>query len=317
MSPSEHVESRIFRLMAEYSIDVLCRISMDLHCTYCSPSATKTLGWSTEEMLALFPLRLIHEEDKGRIRMAHQRLMDDPDCENSPATARVRAKDGSYLWFEFNARLLRDLGENAPWQVLLNMRDISERKLLEQRLEALALTDGLTGIGNRRSFDQEMQRVAAQNGYEGRRISLILLDVDHFKAFNDAYGHLVGDDCLRTLADALASSLISVGGFVARYGGEELVAIVTSADPGGDVQLAECLRHHVEQLRIPHQGNAAHGSVVTVSVGVATAVEQSGGSITDLRSGLLQAADAALYKSKGSGRNKVSSSLIILSPQGV
>jgi diguanylate cyclase (GGDEF)-like protein/PAS domain S-box-containing protein len=314
MSPSEHMESRSFRLMAEYSIDVLCRVAMDLHCTYCSPSATKALGWSTTEMLALFPLGLIHDDDKSRVRVAHQRLMDDPHCENSPATARVRAKDGNYIWFEFNARLLRDLDNDTPWQVLLNMRDITERKMLEQRLEALALTDGLTGIGNRRFFDQEIYRITTETRPDQARLSIILLDVDNFKQFNDAYGHLVGDDCLRTIASTLSSCLVPVGGVVARYGGEELAAILTSIPPGCDLNLAEHVRQDVERLRIPHRGNAAHGSVVTVSIGVATAVMQSGGSIVDARSGLLQAADTALYKAKGGGRNQVSSSLVILSP---
>jgi PleD family two-component response regulator len=104
---------------------------------------------------------------------------------------------------EMNARLVRDFTTGAPKEFVTVMRDITERKILEERLSALARTDGPTGLSNRRAFDEALEREWKRTLREGSQISLLLLDIDHIKEFNDRYGNQVGDDCLRTVAAAV------------------------------------------------------------------------------------------------------------------
>jgi diguanylate cyclase (GGDEF)-like protein len=125
-------------------------------------------------------------------------------------------------------------------------------------------------------------------------------DIDHFKAFNDAYGHQKGDECLKAVAQTLRHALHRPGDLCARYGGEEFGVILPGTDGEGARGVAEGLRAAVEALAIPHGGSSA-GPMVTISVGVATAFPQQGGSGTSL----LEAADQALYQSKHAGRNRV------------
>ena len=110
-------------------------------------------------------------------------------------------------WIEINPRLIRDAVTDAPLEAVLVMRDVTERKLLEEQLSAMAMTDGLTGLANRRAFDEALEREWRRTLREGAQMSLLLLDIDHFKEFNDLNGHQVGDDCLRAVAAATAGAV--------------------------------------------------------------------------------------------------------------
>ena len=307
------LERESFRLMAESSVDVLCRITLDVRCTYCSPSCLRVFGWTTEEMKELFPRDLTHPDDIPIVKAAHARLLHEEGCDNSPATTRVRRKDGSYLWAEVNSRLMRDPVNNAPWQVLLNLRDISERKLLEEKLEQLTLTDSMTRLGNRRAFDDALHREWSRALHNGIPLSLLFLDVDRFKHFNDSYGHQVGDDCLCILAGCIAKLANRPGDLAARYGGEEMALLLPGTDALTAARIADDLRSSIQALHLPHRENIEHGSHVTVSIGVATALSHLGGRANTC-TGLLQAADSALYKAKHNGRNRVESSLLLTPP---
>jgi diguanylate cyclase (GGDEF)-like protein len=173
-----------------------------------------------------------------------------------------------------------------------------------------ALTDGLTGLANRRAFDEALDREWRITLRQGTQISLLLLDIDCFKGFNDKYGHQVGDDCLRAVASALATSLLRPGDITARYGGEELAVILPDTDGPGAIEVAERIRANVQALSIPHETNNAGNYLVSVSVGVATAISLVGGTMT-MPEGLLTAADTALYKAKQEGRNRVASALLL------
>jgi diguanylate cyclase (GGDEF)-like protein len=131
-------------------------------------------------------------------------------------------------------------------------------------------------------------------------MSLLLIDVDHFKAFNDAYGHQIGDDCLRSIGTELKAAALRPGDIVARYGGEELAIILTEADTSAAATVAERARRAIEALGIPD--GFRQGGVVTVSVGAATALARSGGTAGAPES-LLSSADRALYAAKDAGRN--------------
>jgi diguanylate cyclase (GGDEF)-like protein len=136
-----------------------------------------------------------------------------------------------------------------------------------------------------------------------------LLDLDHFKQFNDAYGHQVGDDCLRTVAAALKGAVRATD-IAARYGGEELAAILPSTDSAGALDAAEKVRSAIEALRLTHPGNPEGRSWMTASVGAATALARCGGTMR-MPESLLLAADTALYKAKREGRNRVECALLM------
>ncbi|WP_434133247.1 diguanylate cyclase [Sporomusa sphaeroides] len=177
---------------------------------------------------------------------------------------------------------------------------LEELENANRELSRLSSLDGLTGIANRRHFeriyDMEWRR-AARTGSE---LSVLFLDLDFFKYYNDTYGHQEGDDCLKQVAAAAGQVLKRPGDLVARYGGEEFVVILPETSIAGAVEVAEAIRQAIERCNIPHSASpvAAH---VTVSVGVA------GGLVTqaDKPSDFIARADKALYEAKHSGRNRV------------
>jgi diguanylate cyclase (GGDEF)-like protein len=204
----------------------------------------------------------------------------------------------------------------ALYRWWLRRHRLNEGRLLEQvqertqelqeanrKLERMASVDSLTGIANQRRFrkalDQEWRRAVRQ----GAPLALMLVDIDFFKAYNDTYGHLQGDRCLVQVATALAETLNRGGDLVARYGGEEFVAILSETDAEGARRSGERVRQAVEDLAVEHRRSAV-SPWVTVSVGVA-ATEPIAAAPFDAADRLLGEADAALYASKRSGRNRV------------
>jgi diguanylate cyclase (GGDEF)-like protein len=159
--------------------------------------------------------------------------------------------------------------------------------------------DGLTGVHNRRHFDERLATEWARAARSGQPLSVVLLDVDLFKRYNDRHGHLAGDDCLRQVAAALQANLRRPADLVARYGGEEFVCLLPDTALAGAVKLAEQLGTAVQALHIEH-GDSTVAPVVTVSLGVCTQDDHLPGSAADL----LRAADAQLYRAKSEGRNR-------------
>ena len=171
---------------------------------------------------------------------------------------------------------------------------------MTEQLKHLATTDSLTGLLNRRAFDEALERELTRSTRERTPISLLLIDVDRFKAFNDYYGHPAGDGCLRAISQCIRSVLRRPGDLVARYGGEEFVVILPNTDEDGAFTIASLLRTSLRELQLEHVGSEK--KVVTVSVGIA-----SYGGLVDRRRGteLLARADEALYDAKAAGRDRV------------
>ncbi len=167
-------------------------------------------------------------------------------------------------------------------------------------LQQLSLVDALTGVANRRRFDDSLDTEWRRSIRSREPIALLLVDVDSFKDYNDCYGHLRGDDCLRRVARELDAGVQRAGDLVARYGGEEFAIVLPGVDDAAARRLAEALRERVEALDIPHRRSAT-GPRITVSVGVGVAVATSAAS----PAGLIAAADQALYAAKAGGRNRV------------
>lgn len=178
------------------------------------------------------------------------------------------------------------------------------RKLDEANRELMRLSsaDGLTGIANRRRFDETLLKEWRRCAREARPLALLLIDVDFFKPFNDNYGHQAGDECLKAVARALSQTLHRPSDLAARYGGEEFAVILPGTDEAGALAVAEALRAAVQQMGITHRYSEV-APVVTISVGLACATPKPGDETGFI--GLLKDADAALYRAKSEGRNRV------------
>ena len=210
----------------------------------------------------------------------------------------------------FSRRLRAEASEQARLRdaVAASNRELEEKVLLRtaeletanQQLQALSATDGLTGLANRRAFDQQWAEEWQRASRQGVPLAVAMLDVDQFKLYNDHYGHQAGDVCLRILAQTMANTVQRSGELVARYGGEEFVIILPGLGGAEALAAMERIRAAVQGLGLPH-AKATVAGVVTISIGVASCVPQHGQDAASL----VQAADAALYQAKHQGRNKV------------
>ncbi|MGP2515634.1 sensor domain-containing diguanylate cyclase [Yersinia sp. 2545 StPb PI] len=178
--------------------------------------------------------------------------------------------------------------------------DITELKQSESILKALSQTDVLTGVANRRHFDDIYQHIWQKNQIEGGSLSVLMIDFDNFKSFNDLYGHAMGDVCLKSIVETLSKSIRGGSDILARYGGEEFIVLLAPSTLADAKAVAERMRHSIEELDIPH-GISPEGRV-TISIGVAS-VSAPGESIS--ATDLSDAADKALYRAKTTGKNRV------------
>jgi diguanylate cyclase (GGDEF)-like protein len=172
-------------------------------------------------------------------------------------------------------------------------------KMKTDQLESLAMVDGLTGIPNRRRFDEALDHEWKRALRNGTPLALIMADIDYFKAYNDNYGHGAGDQCLKAVAKALSNSISRPSDIMARYGGEEFVAVMSDADAEGAHLLADRWLARVAALVLPHQFSAV-ADHVTISVGYAALKPVQGQSPAEL----LEQADKMLYQAKEQGRNR-------------
>jgi len=217
----------------------------------------------------------------------------------------IKKKDGKARHFIITAKPLFDSRGKLVGSVEC-FQDITARKQsekaieeLNRQLEARCITDGLTGIANRRRFDEALAKEYSRHARSGAELSLIMLDIDHFKGFNDCYGHVMGDDCLRQIADVLSGCATRPLDLVARYGGEEFVCILPETGSQGAVAIAEEIRQGIIARAIPHEESSA-ADFVTASIGVVT-VRCGDGAATDV----VAQADKLLYRAKTLGRNRV------------
>ncbi len=222
-------------------------------------------------------------------------------------TREVRLNDGRTI--EARVKSARD------GTVLSLMNDVSATKAIQsqllalnEKLEALARADGLTGLLNRRAFDDALAREFLRSVRTETPLSVALVDVDHFKAYNDTYGHPQGDECLRAVGQCLRETLKRPGDVAARYGGEEFVAVLPDTDASGAAALAETFRASVRDLKIPHSGSPK--GIVTVTVGVASRIPDA----NDIPGDVVRRADKALYLGKTGGRDQVCSAPVMNRP---
>ena len=299
-----HKTAALHSLVTENSRDAILIVDRQGFPSYISPAMERLTGWKPEEMMKLGGPGLIHPEDVPRVLevMGQLRL----GAEDAMTEYRVRKRDGRYIWMETSLRAFVDPATGVASGTLNIVRDITERKRTEQELqvayravEALAVVDPLTGLANRRRLDQCLTAEWRRGLRERKPLSLLLLDADLFKSYNDTYGHVRGDSCLKQIAEAAQDVVARPGDLVARYGGEEFAVVLPDTGNEGAMRIAAEICDALRSRRLPHSLNPC--GYVTVSIGCATMVPAVGQHMASL----VEAADEALYDAKHAGRNCV------------
>jgi diguanylate cyclase (GGDEF)-like protein/PAS domain S-box-containing protein len=293
-----------YRLIAENMSDMIMVADSGLLATYVSHGSKPICGKAPDELLGRPIVDLLHPEHRPAFVAACIAVLDGQD--RPPCTLRVEDGQNGWTWIEATVRRMPGATFEDSAGLVIAARDISQRKIAEDRLaeanrqlHLLATSDALTKLGNRRRFDDAMAREwrAAERRLEP--LSLLFADVDHFKMFNDRYGHPAGDACLKKVSDALRRTIRRPTDLPTRYGGEEFAILLPNTDEEGAGYLAEKVRLAVRDMGLHHADNP-HGRV-TVSIGVATIVPRR-----DLgMETLIARADRALYAAKKDGRNLI------------
>ncbi len=292
----------IYRHLLLTAPEMITLVPFDQSSGYVSPGVEKVTGFTPEEYLRLGWLDLIHLEDR---RIA-EKVVAELKRDNLSHIMRYRVlqKTGGHRWVEATVTGYLNSEDNEVTGFVATVRDISSQKIKEEvlaaefsRISDQALMDELTGIANRRAFNKIMRSEGLRQSRSAGSLSLMLLDVDLFKFYNDRFGHLAGDACLKTLAEAIKGALRRNSDLLARFGGEEFVVVLPMTDEAGAAKVARDILGAVSAAAIPHPVSP-HG-VVTVSIGCATWPPHA---VLDQNT-LTHNADEALYCAKEAGRN--------------
>jgi diguanylate cyclase (GGDEF)-like protein/PAS domain S-box-containing protein len=307
-----------FRLLAETSSDMISRHTLEGRYLYVSPACRYLLGYEPEDLVGRTAYDFIHPDDHEAVRAAHESILERATIYT--ISYRIRHRDGHHMWFETTSRTVPGGEPDAEPEIHASSRDVTERKLAESRirelarhleeanrrlrqanlvLKELAATDPLTGVANRRELDERLVLELRRATRAEAPLSILFLDMDRFKEYNDRFGHPAGDELLVRLGGML-TRLMRSSDAVARFGGEEFVILLPETDEAGALILAEKLRSSIASTLAAR----AH---ITASLGAATARPDPDRQ-TDFRTEarrLLMDADRALYESKRAGRNRV------------
>jgi diguanylate cyclase (GGDEF)-like protein/PAS domain S-box-containing protein len=272
--------------------------------SYVGPQIESLLGWAPSSWSTIqdWVARMHPDDREATVNFCVSQSLSGVDHE---ADYRALTTDGRYVWIRDVVHVVRRNG--AVDSLIGFMFDISERKKteeellhLQKKLEELSFKDGLTGVSNRRMFDSiiEVEWGAARGTQQP--LSLILLDIDYFKQYNDFYGHLQGDECLKQVAQALQSVATRTRDFIARFGGEEFVLVLPDTDAAAAEILAERCREQIAKLGIAHERSTT-GKLLTASLGVGTTIPAPDVALKDF----IEEVDRLLYKAKNKGRDRV------------
>jgi diguanylate cyclase (GGDEF)-like protein/PAS domain S-box-containing protein len=284
-----------YRLLADNSTDAIVLRTPDGRRKYASPAFYQMIGRSPQEMGDKRLTDLLHGEprDAGRdslhrLRAGEQRVV---------GLVRISRPDGALIWLESISCAVRDDAGNIT-EIVTNMRDVTRRKVAEDELVVAAATDAMTDLANRRSFDERVASEWDRANRSRSNIAVLMIDADYFKAYNDAFGHLRGDEALKLVATCIRSNICRPGDLGARFGGEEFAVILPGIDASGALCVAEKIRHSVCEQALPHPDSPT--GTLTISIGVTSLRPEPGDDVLSL----IQAADSALYQAKRNGRNR-------------
>jgi len=298
--------SAVYKTLLESTRAIPWKIDWDSkQFAYIGPQIEALLGWapSSWESVDDWASRM-HPEDRGWVvDFCVAQSLAGVDHE---ADYRALTRDGHYVWIRDVVHVVRR-PDGTVDSLIGFMFDISERKRTEQQLislqkemEELSFRDGLTGVANRRRFDAIIELEWSNARRNRQPLSLLMMDIDYFKQYNDRYGHLEGDACLKRVARVLNSAATRARDLLARFGGEEFVLVLPETDEAAAGKLAARCRELVLAERIPHESSPI-GSVLTISIGAGTVIP---GHDDELRP-FIDAVDKRLYQAKQQGRDRI------------
>ncbi len=299
-------DSAVYKTLLESTNAIPWKIDWNtMKFAYIGPQIEKLLGWSSSSWVCVEDwVERMHPDDRDRVvSFCVSQSQAGTDHE---ADYRALTKAGDYVWIRDVVHVVRS--ENGEVESLVGfMFDISERKKteeallsLQKELEELSFKDGLTGVANRRMFDSIMEVEWANARRNNQSLSLILFDIDYFKQYNDHYGHIQGDDCLKRVGKTLSSAATRSRDFFARFGGEEFVLVLPETNEKSAKKIAERCRKLIFKEQIPHEKSQI-SQILTVSLGVGTIVP----SHTDEPMAFIEEVDRRLYQAKQKGRNRI------------
>jgi diguanylate cyclase (GGDEF)-like protein/PAS domain S-box-containing protein len=302
-------DSTVYKTLLESTNAIPWKIDWSsLKFAYIGPQIESLLGWEPSSWVSVedWAARMHPEDREWVFNFCVAQSQAGVDHE---ADYRALNKDGSYVWIRDVVHVVRN--EDGTVNSLIGfMFDISERKKTEEKLatlqkelEILSFKDGLTGVANRRMFDSVMELEWANARRNNQPLSLIMIDIDYFKQYNDHYGHIQGDDCLKRVGKVLSSAATRSRDFLARYGGEEFILVLPETDAESANKVAERCRNLIFKEQIAHE-NSPVSQILTVSLGVGTITP----SHKDESIGFIEAVDRLLYQAKQKGRNRIASS---------
>lgn len=306
-APNELETDRdVYRTLLESTKAIPWKIDWPtLSFAYIGPQIETLLGWSPASWKTAedWAARMHPDDSAWVVNFCIEQSKAGVDHE---ADYRALTTSGDYVWIRDVVHVVRN-AQGETESLIGFMFDISERKKNEQQLlqmqrelERLSYKDGLTGIGNRRHFEMTLEKEWSHAQRERKPLSVIMLDIDYFKQYNDRYGHIDGDDCLRRVGKLLDGAAKRPRDLLARFGGEEFVLVLPETDAEPAWAIAAHCRHLLADAAIPHEGSAV-APVLTVSIGIGTIVPtQDEQPLT-----FITAIDRALYQAKQQGRNGI------------
>lgn len=304
MTSKIEIDSDVYKTLLESTKAIPWKLDwQSMKFAYIGPQIEQLLGWSPSSWVSVEDwASRMHPEDRAWVVdycVAQSQAGTDHE-----ADYRALSSDGEYVWIRDVVHVVRD--EDGTVDSLIGfMFDISERKKTEQQLiklqkelEELSFKDSLTGVANRRMFNTVMEMEWANARRNNQPLSLIMVDIDYFKQYNDHYGHIRGDDCLIRVARTLNGAATRSRDFFARFGGEEFVLVLPETDATSAKKVAERCRKLIFKEQIPHETSGV-SRVLTISLGVGTIIP----SHHDEPIAFIEDVDKWLYRAKQQGRN--------------
>ncbi|SEM11634.1 PAS domain S-box-containing protein/diguanylate cyclase (GGDEF) domain-containing protein [Pseudoxanthomonas sp. GM95] len=300
-------DSDVYKTLLESTRAIPWRIDwQSMSFSYIGPQIEALLGWSQDSWAGINDwVERMHPDDRDYV--VNFCVSQSKAGVDHEADYRALTKDGEYVWIRDVVHVVR---KNGEVEALVGfMFDISERKKtedhlirLQKQLEELSYQDGLTGIANRRMFDTVLEREWAAAQQDQTPLSLLMMDIDAFKQYNDHYGHIKGDEALRLVASTLAQAANNPRDFVARIGGEEFIWLLPESTAAKARQVAEKCMQLVRQQQIAHERSGV-SPLLTLSVGVGTITPSADAPAL----AFIESVDALLYQAKRNGRNRAES----------